>query len=219
MGVRQLVEFRSDVNFALGNVGRDNDWYDRRINDGYLDLCGAVDYSVLDAAATIPTVAAQNFVVAPASFLAIRNVRDTTNTKNLGFVPVTEYYRRPAVAGIPTVWTVEGLNILLHPVPNGIFSLRVLYKDSPAILADEDDVTVLNSIWDVAVHYLAMHHALMNLGQELRAASFLARAISYIQSRITEADIVDGSLGLGASYPRGIEALQRRLAALQQGQV
>lgn len=219
MGLMTLADFREDMESALGNPGLTDVRKDRWINFGYVDLTGAVEFEILANDEDIPTVSAQNYITAPTNTLVIQMVRDTTNDNLLGWIPKTEYFRRlQATSGAPTHWTRHRDDIQLHPVPDGVYSLKVFTIEPPAALSSSSSVTVLPDTWDPAVYQLAMHHALLARGEEQRSAAWLARAINYIGSRITERDYRNDLRGLETSIPRGMEALQARLEGLQGGQ-
>jgi len=117
----------------------------------------------------------------------------------------------------PLNWTREGNLIYLHPVPNGVYALSQFIKTPPTILSSSSATSVFIATWDNAILTLAVHHALLALGEEQRATVWLSRAVSYIGSKITEADLHIGSAGLGASLSTGFQNLQARLAAAQLG--
>ena len=91
----------------------------------------------------------------------------------------------------------------------------IVHKEAPVILSSSGAKTVLADIWDPAVFLLAVHHGLLALGEEQRSASWLGRAISYIQSKVTEQDIQAVTPGLDPSLPIGLSALQNRLTEAQ----
>jgi hypothetical protein len=160
-----------------------------------------------------------NYIVAPTNTLAIVTVWDSTNDNLLAWLPKSEYYRRLQTStGKPTHWTRHKDNILLHPVPDGAYTLTVFTIEPPAPLSSSGDTTVLPSMWDVAIFQLSVHHALLSRGEEQRAAAWLARAINYIGSRITEQDFHASIRGIESSIPQGMEALRARLEGSQGGQ-
>jgi hypothetical protein len=216
MGLMTLADFREDLQSALGERGYANARLDRWINFGYLDLTGAVEFEVLADDEEIDTANGQNYIATPDNALIVTAVRDNDNDNILAWIPKTEYLRRlQATSGDPTHWTRHKDTILLHPVPDAVIALGVYTIEPPAILALVSDTTVLPDTWDPAVFQLSVHHALLATADEQRAVAWLSRAIAYIGSRITESDYHGSREGLGASIPRGMEALQARLEQLQ----
>lgn len=207
-----LDDYRTDLQSALGDRGLQNDRLDRWINFAYLDLAGSVDFEVLEEDETVATVASTQTIDAPDNAMVVKLIRDTTNDNLLGWVPKGELFRRSAsVEGRPTNWTRHGSLIYLHPIPDDAFDLFVVFKTSPTLFASEADVSVLPDIWDPAIFLLSVHHGLQALGDEQRSAAWFSRAVSYIQSRMTEQDLHANASGLGASLP--MTGLMSRLAA------
>lgn len=204
MGFMALSDFRTDVNTALGNRGLPNAQVDRWVNFGYLEVTSAVRFEVLDGTDTIATVMSQNYIVAPTEVQYIRLVRDTSNDYLLGWVPKNVYYMKlQATSDVPKVWTRDGLNILLHPVPDAAYNLDVVSKKTPTLLSGDGDVTVLSDAWDPVILALAIHYGLLTLNEEQRALVWLQRAVAYAASRLTEEDLEIETRGLENSLAPG----------------
>ena len=220
MGILTLADFRTDLQSALGDRGIGNARLDRWINFGYLDLAGSVDFATMDANTSTNTVNATQTIAVATNALFIKFIKDTTSDALLAWTPSVELFRRNITpTAQPDSWTREGDSIYLHPVPDGVYALVQYYKKPPTVLSASGDKTVFADTWDDAVYNLAVHHALLVLNEEQRATVWLARAISYIGSRITEADYHGSSAGLGASLATGFANLQARLAAAQLGNI
>ncbi len=218
MGLMTLADFRTDVQSALGDRGLENAKLDRWINAGYYDLGGSVDFETLETSTTTPTVGSVQTIAVPSGTEIVKFIKDLTNDTLLGWVPKLELFRRSITPESTAInWTRHADLIYLHPVPIGVQSMFIVHKDAPTVLSAVGDLTVFPVVWDSAVFLLAVHHALLALGEDQRSASWLGRAISYIGTRITEVDMHSESAGLGASIPGGLQALQQRLAGLQQG--
>jgi hypothetical protein len=202
MGFMTLDDFRTDLQSALGDRGLGNPKLDRWVNFAYLDLAGAISFESLEDDITRSTVAANRAVAAPGNTLAIKVVRDTTNDRLLSWIPKPEYFRRSASAsGQPTHWTRHGEEILLHPIPDDVFSLDIFYQTMPDRLTSPADTTILPDTWDVAIHLLSVYHGLQATGEEQRASAWWARAVNYIQTRLSEDLLQATSSGLGLSLP------------------
>lgn len=213
MGVLTLADFRTDVGTALGSQGRPTFQLDRWVNQGYLDVVGAVDFDVFDQYQTVPTVADTPDIALPVGTVIVKTVKDETSDVNLGWIPQAEYFRRKVTpTGPPTAFTRLKDLIKLNPVPDAIYSLLVITKKDPDSLVQDNDVTAIPSTWDTAVFLLAVHHAWLTLNQEQRAAVWLGRAVTYMQSRITEKDFYTGITGLEKS----IAGYEARLTQMQQ---
>jgi hypothetical protein len=216
MGYMTLDDFRTDVQSALGDRGFDNPRLDRWINYGYHDLAGSVDFEVLDDDETTATVDATQTIASPANSMVVKLIRNNTSDNLLGWVPKAELMRRSVtITSEPKNWTRHKDLIYLSPVPDGVYSLFVVFKTPPARFTTAVDVSVFPDIWDPAIFQLSVHHALLALGDEQRSVAWLSRAITYIQTRITEADLHAEASGLGASLPPSGANLQKRLASMQ----
>lgn len=216
MGYMTLANFRTDIESALGDRGIGSTRIDRWVNFGYHDLGGSVDFEVLEKNTTTATVDATQTIAVPTGTEIIKLIKDTTNDVLLGWLPKAELFRRSITpTAKPTHWTRHGNLIYLHPVPNAIINEFIIHKDAPARLTTSGATSVFSDIWDPAIFLLAVHQGLLALGEEQRSAAFLGRAISYIQSKITETDMHMEASGLGGSMPTGLQALQARLAAAQ----
>jgi len=216
MGYMTLDDYRTDVQSALGDRGFGNERLDRWINFGYLDLAGSVDFEVLDDSEVVATVAATQTIDAPDNAMIVKLVRDTTSDNLLGWNPKAELFRKSMVTqGVPLNWTRHKDLIYLSPIPDAEYSLLVIFKTPPDRLAVSTAVSVFPDIWDPAIFQLSVHHALLAIGDEQRSASWLSRAVTYIQTRMTEADLHADASGLGASLPPSGQNLQKRLQGLQ----
>lgn len=213
MGLITLAQFRTDVQSALGDRGLVDATLDRWINLSYLDIGGAVEFEVLQEEDTAQsTVSGTVSVNVPTGAHKVKYVRNTTGNTLLEWVPKTEFYRRQQSAGTPTAWTQHKALILLNPIPNAVLALRIGYRKSPTALSAVGDVTVIPDYWDAAIFLLAVHYGLLAKGEDNRAMVWLQRAASYIQSRITENDLMEDR-GLHWSLP----LIQNQLIAGQKG--
>ena len=213
MGLLSLANYRTDLQSALGDRGIANSRLDRWVNFGYLDLAGAVPFEILSNDESVNTVGSVQTITAPTNTLIIQFIKDTTSDNLLGWVPKNELLRRSITpTGVPTVWSRHKGLIYLSPVPNGVFALLIGTTEPPAALSSTGDLSVFPDTWDPAIFMLSVHHALLALGEEQRSTAWLGRAITYIQSRLTEQDLQANAAGLGASLPNGgMSALQARL--------
>lgn len=198
MGYMTLENFRTDLQSSLGDRGHDNSALDRWINFGYLDISGAIDFETLESSSTIATTSGNADIAAPSGSLIIKIVRDDTNDRLLGWLPKIEYFRRSTSdSGEPTHWTRNENDILLHPVPDGAYDINVIYRDLPTRLSAAGDTTVLPDMWDTAVHMLSVYHGLLASGEEERAQLWFARAVNFVQTRMSEDMYHATSAGLG----------------------
>lgn len=213
MGYMTLADFTSDVVSALGANYNNSLRLARWVNAGYLDLLTSLDFEETNEEVEITTDVATQTIDVPTGALLVESIRNETSDINLGWIPKTEMLRRSVDSiGVPTHWCRFGDVVRLHPLPDDAYILTMFYKASPDLLDVDTDTTMLPDMWDPVVSMLATHHAFLGLGQEARSAVWLGRAITYIQSRVTDGDFMDSKLGLASSV--GLDKLNQRLQSL-----
>lgn len=204
MGLLKLLDFRDELDVTFGERNIESPTYNRWINFGYLDLCTSVDFDIFDDEVTVPTSNGVRSYTGPTSpFLFIKHIRDNTSEEGLSFIPKEDFFRLPiSDTDAPKRWTLHQSKIWLYPTPNAAYSLKVIFKETPDPLEEDDDPTVLHAGWDAAVSMLSTHYGYMALGEENRGIAWYNRAVSYIQTRMTEGDIKRGP-GLLSAFNMG----------------
>lgn len=212
MGAMTLANFQAEIQSCVGDRGSDTTRLTRWLNFGYLDVAGAIDFEEFNFIDTSQsTVIGTQSVNIPAGSMVVQFVRNTTGNSLLAWLPRVEFQRRPITpTGTPTHWTTQGTKILLNPTPSAIVTLAIGYKKPPTLLAVDADATSLPDVWDPAIYMMAVHHALLALGEEQRASAWFNRAAGYIQSRMTQQDLIQDAAGLGASIPMGLNRFLAR---------
>lgn len=214
MGLMTLSDFQIDVQNALGDKGMVNPKLDRWINAAYRRIANGINFEILEETTTFPTVNGTASYAEPSSNLIIRMVRNSTGDALLGWIPKSEYFRRTqATTGTPLYWSRQENLIYLWPVPTGVLTMLVFYKKEPTVLSAAADVTVLPASWDQVIFQLAVHYALMALGEEARGMGWLQTAIQDIQTRVTEEELHMTSAGLGKSMAGGVQDFAMKLQA------
>lgn len=201
MGRRTLAEFREDLQAVEGLRGQSNRWLDRRVNSGYIEVATPrqIMHEELTQRVSLSTVADQEAYVVADELIGIEQVMildDLTTpldgARYLAFTEDIDQYRREGELGSdggrPKVWTLEARNLRLRPVPDDVYQLEYLAYNEPLPLALDSDVTDLDWRWDQAVHLMAAHYALMDLGQGERAEQYFTRARLYMDTRIKDGD-------------------------------
>lgn len=209
-----ITNYRSQLQAILGKRGYATAELDAWINMGYQDLAGVVDFPELEETSTVNTAGNTQSISAPPNVLVIQLLKDETSDVALQWLAKPELFRRKiSPEGAPKYWTRQGDLIYLSPVPDGVYAIRVFFKQAPADLGTGSSSSVFPDVWDPVILQLAAHYALMGTGQEQRGAAFLSRAVTYIQSHITEDDLRGHEIGLDAS----IANLTNRLETLRGG--
>lgn len=217
MGYMLLTDFRTEVQSSVGDRGFTNARLDRWINFGYLDLAGAIDFEELTETDTFNAVIGQNNYPIPIDARLIQLVINDTDETLLQFIDKSEFYRLNRTAQAPPLkWTRVEEEILLNPTPDATDSFITVYKKDPVRLLNDGDTTILPDTWDAAVTLLATYHGLLAIGQEQRATQWFARAVTYIQSRITQEEAFIRTPGLGLVYAVPQERMANALTEAQQ---
>jgi hypothetical protein len=187
MGFMTLENFRDDLESAMGDRGIGELRLARWVNFGYIDISGAIEFEMLETTSQFTTSNGNRSIPVPSNVMIVKGVRDRSNDRLLGWIQKNEYFRRSSLStGQPTQWSRHGNEILLYPVPDGGYSIDVMYQTFPTLLINDSDTTILPNMWDVAVHQLSVYYGLQTVGEEQRASLWYNRAVNYIQSRMTE---------------------------------
>lgn len=180
MGAKTLSEFRTDLTtWALTN--RDDLTTAQKtafVNASYIDFTTrnqfwalkvpqGFDFPELKVAdSTKATVANTAYITTPADCIHLYTIWDSTNDKKLSYISWGEYVRRtgratPASYGDPTKWTRYGGRIYFYPTPDAVNALTLYYRKRPAEMSADDDVTLLDAMWDEPIQGLVNIQAMM----------------------------------------------------------
>lgn len=219
MGQRTLKQFREILEFNLGNRGLDAPQLDLWINDGLLDLTSSVDFRNLENAIELKFNSTSTATI-PDHVVNIRFIQDASRRKLLDPLPEVEFLRRPLL-DYPTHWSRFGTDIRVNAIVRDDIGddpdvIVAFVREEHPLLVDDEDKTKLPQAWDLAITYLSTHHGFLVLGEEELSAVWLSRAISYIQSRMTDEDMESSLSGTALINASGMRALMTRLQNLQQ---
>jgi hypothetical protein len=205
MSGMKLEDFRASLNVTFGERNVDQPILDQWINYGYYDVCSAVDFDILDIEHAFSTVGATRSYDTPTEpYMIIKHVRDETSDFSLSFIPKEDFFRlAKADTGEPKRWTLHLDDIYLYPVPDSAYSMYAIVKNVPERLENDEDDSVLQPVWDVAIDMLATQYGYMSLGEENRALVWFNRAIMYIQTRMTDGGMYRDIPGLLSSFNAG----------------
>lgn len=204
MGALSLADFEDDLNIALGDREEAQAHLKRWVNFAYLDLCTGVDFEILDDEHDFNSAVATRSYTGPTTPLAIKIVFNVAQNMGLDFTPKEEYFRLDgSLTGTPELWTLHMGDIYVHPTPIAAEAFKAIYKKTPDLLSAPGDTTILQAGWDPAVSMLASYYGFMALGEEQRGVVWYNRAISYVNSRMSEDKIYMGQPGLMPAFERG----------------
>ncbi len=169
-----LLKFRAGNNAALSAVVPNTDTYNLYgiwINSAYRQLCTQdkilglqkkLHFPQLNTSATATTTDGTAYVSVPSDCLSLIEVYDTTNNRNLDWIPNSVYLdytdRTTATAeGDPTEWTKYGSYIYLHPTPGTTGdTLTIYYKKLVADMSGTQ-TTAIGAEWDDVILELATY--------------------------------------------------------------
>lgn len=185
MGQLFITDFRTHLDFSLGNRGISSILLDYWINAAYFEILGAVEFAELTEIAEIQTVAGTETVALPngGNLLSIGGVFDLTNEQRLRKAGTDALLQFKKETGLPKYWSRTGPNLTLRPVPEGVFDLNTSLVSEPIKLSDTNTQTVLPTTWDFAIILLSTANGFFSLGEESRGWQFFQRAILYMRSR------------------------------------
>lgn len=198
MGKRTLEQFREDLVSALGQAGLSNQKLDRWINEAYDEVLGAIEFEKAMGTTTFYTSADLYDYPCPRDLDEPNVLVDTTNKTRLAFVNLQNFAQLDeTVTGKPERWTLRADRILLWPVPDDAYQIRLTYTKLPPHLEDSTDVTILPRRWDNAIDLMAKHYAFAAMGDLEKAQYYYSRAIGYIRSRRSDKDFREATPALG----------------------
>jgi hypothetical protein len=183
MGLKTLPMFEADLQLALGNRGFSVDQLDNWINTGLTDLTSQWEFEELDGMDSEVVLAGIN-TFTPAAIEGITGMANATNKLFMTRIEEPAWQRLdPLTKGQPKQWFRRAGDIFVWPTPNAdtTFQIEKLATHPPLVGVS---TTLLQSMWDRAVHLLAMAHALTDLEEAERSAFFFNSASRYIDKRI-----------------------------------
>lgn len=220
MGVMALSDFREELAARVGGRAdvtspRMNRW----INFGYLDVTGSVEFEELEEEQDIQLAADEYEEAIPATVRSIVGIRDADGL--LQWIPKHEWQRIFGGEGNPIKWTRIGGFMKFTPVPQATWDGVALFKIEPGILSADESVTAIPQTWDLAVHYMAVSHALFAIEEEAEGTIWFNRAVAYMKTRAHEErrNMLEPALGgtIAARAERIAGAMGGNLNAYQGG--
>jgi hypothetical protein len=155
------------VQFGSGRI-------DTFLNDGYQQICSAVNFTGDEATQDFSTVAGTATYPQPLDASDIRSLRDTGRHLELHAVSLRRMDRTAGSPGAPSTYALNGANFQLWPVPDGVYPLECRYWKIPALLFADTDVPIIPPMW----HWLIWTWA---VAQAFRAEDDIQRAGAWDQ--------------------------------------
>ena len=169
MGTYTYTLFKSYLKLRCGSNSAFDDYYGVWVNSAYSFLTtsetiGGVRkrmyFPELEVNDTVTTSNGFAVVSPPTDCLITREIYDSTNTRRLDWIPLSEYVNKTdradtSAEGQPQKWTRMGSYYYLWPTPDATYSLLVYYKKRPTALSGASDVTAIGKEWDDIILELA----------------------------------------------------------------
>lgn len=193
MGNYTLQQFRDRLQATLGNKGFSDLELDLWINAGYAEVHGAVQFDN-----AFPLLATVNILEGASEGSGMVNVAsiDSVTIDEEGVVliqtsveNILSRQKEGRQRGKPQYYARYGDTLLVYPVADKDYAIKVIGESSPAPLSNSTERTPFHSTWDNAVHMFAAAHAFFDLGEDERGLFWFERAVRYAGSRKTDAEM------------------------------
>jgi hypothetical protein len=151
---------------------------------------------------TTNTVASDGTVALPSDFLAMRDLHIETNPVSvIEYQTPSNFFRnaRTTESGIPTMYTVLATEFKFAPVPDGVYTLHMLYYGSPTYLSSTNSSNAFLANCPDLLLYAALGEAepyLMNDERLQTWASLYQRGIDSISSSDESGEFASSPLSI-----------------------
>ncbi len=211
MGLKTLLDFRTDLQLALGNRGFDEPRIDGWVNVGLQDLLSQHEFEEMEGNFSVGMTAHIGFFE-PASAQGIIAMSNETDKISMTRISESAFQRLEFnFEGKPKFWVRRGLDLIwVWPTPAVATSIKYDIQNTEDVLVGDGATTDLQSMWDRAVHLLAMAHALTDLEEAERSIFFFNGASRYIAKRIDLSKVDGRSTGEPVKILDSFEQLRRQ---------
>ena len=216
---KEMLKLRAGNRADLTAAGDSSlNYYGIWVNSAYRQLCTQDNilgmrkrlyFPQLMTSTTKTTTDGTAYVAAPSSMLYIVDIFDTTNGRNLSWIPwrkYLEYTDRTSTTseGEPTEWSRYGAYVYLHPTPDTTGeTLTIYYKKLVADLTGEL-TTDIGAEWDDAIVELASYKMFTFLHEHTEAAkckdAFLEMSVGLADVSYKDEKDLNESFGPSDSY-------------------
>jgi hypothetical protein len=124
---------------------------------------------------TTATVAGDSTVELPSDFLQMRDLHINTNpVQSLGYQSPSNFYRNTnaAISGVPLQYTVLAQEFQFAPIPDGIYTLQMIYYSTPPYLTTSNTSNVFLANCPDLLLYGALGEAEPYLMNDARLATW-----------------------------------------------
>jgi hypothetical protein len=168
---------------------------------GLFDLSNAFNFPELVSSLDFPTVADTALYAVPTGEEGgIISVADLTNKRNLLRLGLSEMQiLDKEKRGRPIRWTRRGTNIEISPIPDGVYTISVIFRSAHDVLAAEADTTILPRTWDQAIVLAATAIGMNAIDNQAGFDKYNARYLDYLRSRDPDRDQTSPSEGVNVA--------------------
>lgn len=215
MGYMSLLEFREELNMALGDFAQSsNKPLDRWINRAYIEVVSKIEYDGLLVEETFSSILGQADYTFPAAgdtplterILGIKVLVDLTNKRRLLHVPTRNFMLYdPETQEIPKIYSRRGQIISLWPTPDAAANYKFIAILEPAKLSVGADITVIPAAWDHAILLLAERNGWQTLRRRDEAVLAHQSAMTYINQTLEDTEYEDGTPSIGLEVASSFE--------------
>lgn len=185
-----LAQLSDSVRVRLGTPAGDTFFTDPvladLVNEALLAISTETDWPWLQTSSTIPTV---NGTAAYTLAAGVRNTRALTidGYDPLEWRTLAEIRSIPTtVTGQPTMYTVTQEQILVRPVPAGVYTLVHDYSTVEPVLSGPTSTPVMPSEFHYAIVALACHLAHLRGGDVNRAGAAMADYQGWLKRMVSQ---------------------------------
>lgn len=201
MGNYTYTEMTDLLKLSLGNRGdleSPTNWYQKWINDAYINLTTrrilvgldkAYYWPQLEASTTLTLPDETAYLDVPDDLLVMRRVYNETDDTPLNYISAREYYSKTGKSDSttysnPTMYTRIGEKIYFYPTPDQDYSVTIYYRRRPERLSASGDKTAIGEEWDTIIVDIAKIYAHTHLQEFDFAASLREQVNNEIASII-----------------------------------
>lgn len=144
------------------------------INAAYHEFERAYSWPFLDAVADVPVVALDDTPVLPVDFLKLKSLKVSDQLDPLHYVGFRRMRAEfdPAATGLPTHYSFIGLtNLILWPVPDANYTLKLIYRKLFVDLAADGDTPSIPTMYHYSLVEGAAGYALGSESEEERVSA------------------------------------------------
>jgi len=143
-------------------------------------------YEIESTDTSITTVSGTAAYTTPSGVRVIQSIRDTTNKNRLEAQDMNWYENQDddssTSSGKPLNYVRYGAQLLLSPVPDGAYALRIRVRNLPTALSADADTPVFPAEWHEVLVLLAASRASFIFGIETQAMNLKSEALALISS-------------------------------------